>query len=73
MNTLSYGNEGYPVQLLQYALERAGMGVGKLDGIFGRKTLKALQRFQRDAGLSSDGIAGKLTWAALYPYICGYT
>lgn len=73
MDDLKYGAEGYSVTLLQYALKRAGMDVGNLDGIFGRRTAKALQQFQRQRGLSADGIAGKLTWAALYPYISGYT
>ncbi len=65
--------EGYTVTMLQYALERAGMDVGRLDGIFGRRTGKALLRFQREQGLAADGIAGKLTWAAVFPYIGGYT
>ncbi len=73
MNVLKYGMEGYVVTLLQYALARAGMETGNLDGIFGRRTRKALQQFQQSRGLSADGIAGKLTWAALYPYISGYT
>lgn len=73
MEYLRYGMEGYNVKLLQYALMRAGLPVGNLDGIFGRRTGKALQQFQRDQGLAADGIAGKLTWAALYPYISGYT
>ena len=73
MNDLKFGMEGYPVTLLQYALRRAGMDVGNLDGIFGRRTARALQRFQREQGLAADDIAGKLTWAALYPYISGYT
>ena len=73
MKVLKYGMAGYSVKLLQYALERAGMDPGNLDGMFGWRTAKALQRFQRDQGLSADGIAGKLTWAALYPYISGYT
>ncbi len=73
MIDLKYGMEGYLVTLMQYALNRAGMEAGKPDGIFGRRTAKALQRFQREQGLAADGIAGKLTWAALYPYICGYT
>lgn len=72
MQDLTYGMEGYPVSLIQYALQRAGMDVGHLDGIFGRRTAKALLRFQREQGLAADGIAGKLTWAALYPYISGY-
>ena len=73
METVRYGREGYTVKLLQYALLRAGMDVGNLDGIFGRRTARALLQFQRERGLSADGVAGKLTWAALYPYITGYT
>lgn len=73
MHEVKHGMEGYMVVLLQYALLRAGMDVGNLDGIFGRRTGKALQLFQREQGLAADGIAGKLTWAALYPFICGYT
>ena len=69
----TYGREGYEVKLLQYALWRSGTDPGKLDGIFGRRTLRALQQFQRKEGLAADGAAGKLTWAALYPYITGYT
>lgn len=73
MTTVRYGMEGYVVQLLQYALLRAGMDVGHLDGIFGRRTARAVQQFQRTRGLSTDGIAGKLTWAALFPSLTGYT
>ena len=73
MKALKYGIEGYAVKLLQYALARAGLEPGNADGIFGRRTAKALQQFQRDQGLAADGVAGKLTWAALYPYITGYT
>lgn len=73
MTTVKYGMEGYVVKLLQYALFRAGLDTGNLDGIFGRRTLRALQAFQRDQGIAADGMAGKLTWAALYPYITGYT
>lgn len=73
MKTVRYGMEGYDVKLLQYALDRAGMEAGDNDGIFGRRTLRALQRFQREKGLLPDGMAGRLTWAALFPYITGYT
>lgn len=73
MNVLTYGMEGYDVQLLQYALGRAGQEGVRPDGIFGRRTGKALQQFQKREGLAADGVAGKLTWAALYPYIAGYT
>ena len=73
MKIVKYGMEGYEVKLLQYALSRAGLDAGNPDGIFGRRTAKALQRFQRDKGLAADAVAGKLTWAALYPFISGYT
>ena len=54
---LTYGNNGYLVSLLQYALQRAGLDAGNPDGIFGRRTAKALMRFQREQGLAADGIA----------------
>lgn len=72
MRTVRHGMEGYGVKLLQYGLLRAGLDVGNLDGIFGRRTARALLRFQRAEGLAADGVAGKLTWAALYPYMAGY-
>ena len=73
MTTVKYGMTGYEVKLIQYALSRAGMDTGNLDGIFRRRTMRALQSFQREHGLAADGVAGKLTWAALFPYITGYT
>lgn len=36
-------------------------GTAKPDGVFGQETQKAVQRFQRDQGLSPDGIAGRDT------------
>jgi peptidoglycan DL-endopeptidase CwlO len=35
------------------------------DGVFGRRTLEAVRRFQREHGLLVDGQVGPLTWAAL--------
>jgi hypothetical protein len=37
------------------------------DGYFGLRTEKAVVKFQRDANLTADGIAGPATWAALQP------
>ena len=61
------------MRYLQLALRRAGYDTGGLDGVFGTRTLDALTAFQRANGLTADGIAGALTWAALYPYLSGYT
>ncbi len=73
MDTLRYGDSGPFVQYLQLALTRAGYNPGNIDGVFGTRTLDALLEFQRDNDLADDGIAGMRTWAALYPYLAGYT
>ena len=73
MQTLRFGDTGLFVQYLQKALLRAGEEPGEIDGIFGRRTERALIRLQERMGLRSDGIAGRLSWAALYPYLVGAT
>lgn len=70
---LSFGSRGAAVETLQLALSRAGYYNGDIDGIFGEQTRNALIRFQRDNGLSQDGVAGAKTNAALEPYLRGYT
>lgn len=72
MQTLRYGDEGLFVRYIQAILRRANEDAGEIDGIFGRKTLRAVTAFQSKNGLTGDGIVGNLTWAALYPYLCGY-
>jgi GH24 family phage-related lysozyme (muramidase) len=42
-----------------------GMETGGDRGIFGPKTMKAVQAFQEANGLEADGIVGKGTWAKL--------
>lgn len=71
MQTLRFGDKGLFVQYLQTALLRAGEEPGDVDGIFGRRTERALVRFQDRFGLRTDGIIGRLTWAALWQYLCG--
>ncbi|KNF07842.1 N-acetylmuramoyl-L-alanine amidase [Gottschalkia purinilytica] len=62
MVTLRKGDSGDLVYKLQADLLAIGYTeVGKPDGIFGTNTENAVKRFQRDYGLSSDGIAGKNT------------
>lgn len=73
MQTIRYGDDGLFVQYLQTTLLRAGEEPGDVDGIFGRRTERALVRFQDRFGLRADGIVGRLTWAALWQYLCGTT
>lgn len=61
---LRRGDRGEAVRDLQAALSGAGYPVA-VDGAFGPLTQDAVERFQRDAGLSVDGIVGPRTRAAL--------
>ena len=72
MTLLKTDSRGPDVQLLQLALERAGFYSDAIDGIFGGKTAAAVRAFQKNAGLSPDGIVGTRTHAALYPWYAGY-
>lgn len=72
MDMLSLGSRGPDVELLQMGLNRAGFNSGKIDGIFGDKTLTALKNFQRFFKLPVDGIVGPRTWNVLFPFINGY-
>ncbi|MDH3602635.1 MAG: peptidoglycan-binding protein [Candidatus Tectomicrobia bacterium] len=52
------------IRRMQELLQRAGYAVDA-DGLFGQGTAKVVQAFQRDHGLSVDGIVGPNTWDAL--------
>ena len=64
---MSQGSKGDSVKLLQMALEMQGYSVGAdgMDGIFGAQTAAAVKKFQKDAGIESDGIVGTETWTKL--------
>ena len=62
---IRYGNRGERVKALQKALILLGTLSGKADGIFGKKTLAAVMKFQKSKKLTSDGVAGKKTLTAL--------
>lgn len=60
--TLSrYGSTGTEVRNIQSVLKRLGYYTGSVDGIYGSKTKSAVVRFQRDCGLTQDGICGPVT------------
>jgi N-acetylmuramoyl-L-alanine amidase len=56
---------GDDVAELQQRLSALGFDTGRVDGIFGDLTSKALGEFQRNVGLPVDGIAGATTVAEL--------
>jgi hypothetical protein len=63
--TLTQGSSGEPVKRLQSALASAGHSAGPADGVFGLATVRALEAFQRSAGLTADGVYGARTKSAL--------
>lgn len=62
---LKYGMMGDDVRELQSMLKSAGYFAGTCTGYYGSVTYNAVIAFQRDRGLTQDGIAGPITWAAL--------
>jgi len=65
MRVLKIGLRGDDVAQMQTALNNLGYNPGPIDGIFGPRTQQAVIRFQRDRGLTPDGIVGILTYGAL--------
>lgn len=59
--TLSKNSKGEEVKELQKKLVQLGYQLGKIDGIYGKKTEDAVKRFQKNRGLKVDGIAGEKT------------
>lgn len=56
-----YGSTGTEVKNIQKVLKNLGYYKGSVDGIYGTKTKKAVTSFQRDCGLTTDGICGPKT------------
>lgn len=60
--TLKKGSKGQAVKDLQEALKALGFSPGKVDGLFGTATEKAVKAFQASVGIDVDGIVGRVTW-----------
>lgn len=65
--TLRQGSRGVYVRYLQQKLLSKLYPVS-VDGVFGPNTERAVKEYQSESGLTSDGIVGRLTWAALKSY-----
>ena len=64
--TLSRGREGEDVYMLQMRLKELGYYTGTVTGGYYGGTIKAVEAFQRDHGLTVDGAAGKQTQSLLF-------
>lgn len=63
--TVKKGSSGSEVVLLQTLLNKLNFPCGAADGLFGKKTLAAVKKFQKKYKLKVDGIAGNETWTKL--------
>ena len=63
---LRRGDSGEAVAQLQEALIKLGYLAGTADGNYGSKTMEAVKAFQRNNGLTADGVAGEETQKVLY-------
>ena len=64
---LYWGCRGDDVRRLQQALRNLGYTqIKSVDGIYGKQTYDAVRAFQKNNGLSVDGIAGRSTQNRLY-------
>lgn len=62
---LSYGSANGDVWDLQYRLKALAYYTSPLDGIYGSATRSAVAKFQKDYGLTPDGVTGPRTWNML--------
>lgn len=65
---LAIGSRGDEVKKLQQHLIDAGYDLGAygLDGVYGNATANAVKKYQKDNGLTVDGIAGNNTLSKMY-------
>jgi hypothetical protein len=69
--TLSPGDTGSQVKILQQALISLGYTLGKPDGDYGPATQIAVEKFQIAKGLAEDGVVGPETLAKLQQALAG--
>ena len=64
--TLQWGDTGPAVKKLQEALKNRGYYSGKIDSTFGSGVYAAVKAFQKQYGLTANGVAGPATQNLLY-------
>ena len=64
-DALRPGDNGSRVKSLQQSLKDLGLYTGSVDGNYGSGTVKAVKAFQKQQGLTQDGVVGSKTLAAL--------
>ena len=64
VKNVKYGNTGNAVRWVQWELNKYGANL-KVDGVFGKNTLEAVKKYQKEHKLTVDGIVGKNTRASL--------
>ena len=65
-SVLSVGTKGQMVKEMQERLQQLGFYTGSIDGDYGSGTRAAVTAFQRQHGLTADGLAGSQTLSLLY-------
>jgi len=66
---LRWGSTGEAVRTLQWRLQQWGYYQGRIDGVYGAETYRAVVNFQRRNGVwPVDGVVGPNTWRALGLY-----
>lgn len=63
---LRRGARGPAVMVVQRRLNELDFDCGPADGVFGRKTKRAVRSFQRVCLLDVDGVVGPRTWMAMW-------
>ncbi|MBS3994970.1 MAG: peptidoglycan-binding protein [Alkaliphilus sp.] len=72
MRVLRLGSRGTDVMEIQALLRKIGYDPRSIDGIFGEETRQSVIAFQRNNGLTPDGVIGPITHKALEPLLLGY-
>ncbi len=72
MRTLRLGMSGTDVMEIQAMLKKLGYNPGPIDGVFGPQMQQAVIQFQRNYGLTPDGVIGPATYSAMERYLLGY-